>query len=75
MTTVVATAMTRIGRIREPTRSDHRPAAVRANAPSSCDTASSPPADAVDQPCTPINQTSMNVKTTFCGTTSSAEAT
>ena len=44
--------------------SDHRPAAIRPAAPSTCATVTSAPADAADQPRSVINHTSVNVHTT-----------
>ncbi len=66
--------MIRSGRIREPMRSDHRPAAMRPSAPSICERPTSTPAHTIDRPCLPTNQTSMNVSTTGWGTISSADA-
>jgi len=67
-----ATAMMRTGRIREPTRSDQRPTAMRPSAPSSCETVTKAPAAATDQPWWFISQTNMNVTVTVCGIISSA---
>ena len=50
--------------------SDHRPAAIRPPAPSSCAIVTSAPADPADQPRSVINHTSVNVHTTTCGATS-----
>ena len=68
-----ASAMTRIGRSRERTMSDHRPAAIRPAAPSTWASVTSRPADAADQPRSAINHTSVNVHTTTCGATRSTE--
>ena len=63
----------RTGRIREPTRSDHRPTRMRPSAPSSWEMVTTPPAFATDQPWSSINHTSMNVTVTACGIISSDE--
>ncbi|OBG22692.1 hypothetical protein A5764_12405 [Mycobacterium sp. 852002-51057_SCH5723018] len=62
-----ATAMMRTGRMREPTRSDQRPTAMRPSAPSSCESVTKPPAAAIDQRWSFISQTSMKVTVTVCG--------
>src|SRR3954470_1523654 len=66
-------AMTRIGFSREPATSDHRPAAIRPAAPSTCASVTSRPAEPADQPRSTINQTSVNVHTTTCGATRSTD--
>ncbi len=73
--TTAATAMTRIGRSREPTRSDHRPAPIRPRAPRICATVTSTPAVPADQPRSVISHTSAKVHTRHCGTTNSTETT
>ena len=65
-----ASAMVRIGRSREPTMSDQRPAAIRPPAPSIWAAVTIAPADAADQPRSLISHTSVNVHTTTWGTTS-----
>ena len=73
MATAAATAITRIGRSREPTRSDHRPAPTRPSAPSTCARVTSAPAEPADQPLSAISHTRVNVHTTLCGMTSSTD--
>src|ERR1700756_4942797 len=63
---VAAIAIVRIGRSRDPTRSDHWPAATRPNAPRTCAPVTSAPAEAADQPRLVISHTSVNVHTTTC---------
>jgi hypothetical protein len=60
-------AIVRTGRIREPTRSDQRPTAIRPSAPSIWVRVINPPAAATDQPRWCISHTSMNVTVTVCG--------
>src|SRR5690349_18982168 len=64
-----ASAIVRIGRSREPTRSDHRPAAIRPPAPNIWAAVTIAPADAADQPRSLISHTTVNVHTTTCGAT------
>ncbi|GBE66369.1 hypothetical protein MFM001_28310 [Mycobacterium sp. MFM001] len=71
MLSAAAIATVRSGRIREPTRSDHRPARMRPTAPSNWEIVTSAPADAIDQLWSLINQTNMNVTVTVCGIISS----
>ena len=66
-------AIVRIGRSREPARSDQRPAAMRPMAPKTCATVTIAPADAADQPRSVINHVNPNVHNTPWGTTSSTE--
>ena len=67
------TAMVRIGRNLDPTRSDQRPAAIRPSAPRIWETITNTPAEAADQPRSVISQTRANVHTMACGTTSSTD--
>ncbi|GFG76586.1 hypothetical protein MBOT_39510 [Mycobacterium botniense] len=71
--TVTAIAITRTGRIREATRSDQRPTTMRPKPPSSWETVTRAPAEAIDQLWAVISQTSMNVTVTHWGIISSDE--
>lgn len=66
-------AIVRTGRIRDPTRSDHRPTRMRPNAPSSCEAVTSAPAAPTDQWYSLSNQISMKVTVTVCGIISRAD--
>ena len=66
-------AIQRTGCNREPTRSDHRPAAIRPAAPDNWAIVTTSPAEPADQPWPLINHTRVNVHTTHCGTTSSTD--
>ena len=67
------TAMVRTGCRREPTLSDHRPAAILPAAPRIWATVTIVPAEAADQPRSVISHTRVNVQITACGATSSTE--
>ncbi|OBF91383.1 hypothetical protein A5791_15130 [Mycobacterium sp. 852002-51163_SCH5372311] len=67
--------MMRTGRIRDPTRSDQRPAMTRPSAPSSCESVTKLPAAATDQCRFLISQTSMKVTVTVWGIIISADTT
>lgn len=73
MVVAAVAAIVRTGRIRDPTRSDHRPARMRPTAPSSCETVTSAPAAPTDQWRSLSSQISMNVTVTVCGIISSAD--
>ena len=73
-TAALATASWRIGRRREPTRSDHQPLAMRPPAPAIWATATKHPAAPGDQPCSRTRYSSENAEIANCGSTSSALA-
>ena len=68
-----ATAMVRMGRSREPTLSDQRPAAIRPAAPNNWAKVTMAPADPADHPRSVISQTRVKVHTRHCGTTSNTD--
>ena len=74
MVSAASTAITRIGRIRLPTRSDHTPATMRPAAPTTCTTATSWPAATGLQPRSDTRNVTANVAATNCGATSIALA-
>src|SRR6478735_9851550 len=65
--------MVRTGCSREPTLSDHRPAAIRPAAPHNWAMVTIAPADPADQPRSVISQTRVNVQTSDWGTTRSTD--
>jgi hypothetical protein len=73
-TSAAPTASWRIGRSREPTRSDHTPDPMRPTAPAIWITATNAPAAVVPQPCWRTRYSVPNALTANCGTTSIALA-